>query len=323
MRAVAGSGRWVWGVSGVVTTAVLAVPLTLLIGRAGTPENAFSAFPQHVVSRTVTIPQVITGMTVDSYGGPVQVQSGDVSRVQVTERLMYGSATKPPTATKLPTVTQTVSGGHLTLADPECADSGCEVAFTVTTPADVTATVSSRGGPVAVSGVKAAIVDSGSGLVSAQQISGPLTISSDGGPILVDGVGGTLNADSGGGSATVQDITAANVSVTTESGPALVSFAAAPKSVAIRSGGGPARLDVPGGPYALTADSGGGPESVEIATDPSAHRSITITSGGGSLLVEPEDGAGFKALVPALPRGPLVPALLKEAPVPGLRMSAG
>jgi hypothetical protein len=42
---------------------------------------------------------------------------------------------------------------------------------------------------------------------------------------------------------------------------------------------------VPGGPYALNADSDGGPESVGIATGPSASRSLTVTSSGGSLLV--------------------------------------
>jgi hypothetical protein len=295
MRTVAAPGRWVWGVSGVATAAVLAVPLALLIGGAGTPANANGAFPRNVVSRRVTIPQVITGMTVDSYGAPVQVRSGDVSRVHVTEWLMYSSGKFDP-ARKWPAVTQTVSGGHLTLADPACADSGCEVAFMVTTPADVTATVSSSGGPVTVSGVKAATLDSGGGTVSARQISGPLTISSDSGPILVDGVAGTLNADSGGGLAALQDITAANVSVSTKGGPALVSFAAAPKSVTIRSGGGTARLDVPGGPYALTADSGGGPENVQIATDPAARGSINITSDGGPLWIGPENGAGFGPL---------------------------
>jgi hypothetical protein len=313
MRAVAAPGRWVWGVSGVVTTAVLAVPLTLLIGRAGTPGNVYSMVPRNVVSRTVTIPQVITGMTVDSYGAPVQVRSGDVSRVQVTERLIYSPTGKLPAMPAMPAVTQTVSGGHLTLADPACADSGCEVAFTVTTPADVTATVSSSGGPVMVSGVKAAIVDSGGGLVDVQRINGPLTINSDGGPILADGVAGTLNADSGGGSATVRDITAANASVSTAGGPALVSFATAPKSVTIRSGGGAVQLDVPGGPYALTADSGGSPEIIGIATDPTARRSITITSDGGPLVIGPEDGAGFETPIPVLPKGLLVPVLPKSA----------
>jgi hypothetical protein len=296
MRTVAASGRRVWGVSGVVTAAVLAVPLALLIGRAGTPENRIGMFPRGVVSRMVTIPQVITGMTVDSYGAPVQVRSGDVSRVQVTEWLGYGAAEK------LPAVAQTVSGGHLTLADPACADSGCEVVFTITTPADVTATVSSGGGPVTVSGVEAATVDSGGGPVTAQQISGPLTIKSDGGRILAYGVAGPLNADSGGGLAAARDIIAANVSVSTEGGPALVSFAAAPESVTIRSGGGTARLDVPGGPYALTADSGSGAEIVRIATNPAARRSITIISDGGPLVIGPENGAGFGTSVPVLPK---------------------
>ena len=314
MRAVAGSGRWVWGLSGGVTAAVLVVPLALLIGRAGTPVNAISVFPQHVVSNTVTIPQVITGMTVDSYGAQVQVQSGDVSRIQVTERLMYNSAGEPPA------VTQSVSGGRLTLADPACGQSDCEVAFMITTPADVTVTVSSSGGPVMVSGVKAAILDSGGGSVIAQQISGPLTISSHGGPIQADGVAGTLNADSGGGLATLWNITAANVSVSTEGGPALVRFAAAPKSVAIHSGGGEARLDVPGGPYALTADSGGGPENIGIATDPAAHRSITITTDGGPLRIEPggKDGGPLR-IEPGEKAGfgppPPVPVLPKPVPV--------
>jgi hypothetical protein len=290
MRAVAAPGRRVWGVSGAVTAAVLAVPLALLIGRAGTPGNVNSVLSPRIVGHPVIIPQVVTGMTVDSYGAPVQVRSGDVSRVQVTERFMPGSAGEPPA------VTQAVSGGHLTLADPACAHSGCEVAFAITTPADVTVTVSSSGGPVMVYGVKAAILDSGGGPVRAQQIGGPLTISSHDGPILVDGVAGTLNADSGGGSAAMRDITAANVSVSTEGGPALVRFAAAPKSVAIRSGGGTARLEVPGGPYALTADSGGGPEIVGIATDSTARRSITITSGGGPLWIEPEEQAGYGPL---------------------------
>jgi hypothetical protein len=58
---------------------------------------------------------------------------------------------------------------------------------------------------------------------------------------------------------------------------------------------------VPGGPYALTADSGGGPEIVQIATDPAAHSSITITSGGGPLRIGPEDGAGFGPLSSPLP----------------------
>jgi hypothetical protein len=44
---------------------------------------------------------------------------------------------------------------------------------------------------------------------------------------------------------------------------------------------------VPGGSYALDTDSDGGPQSVRVAADPSASRSLTVTSGGGPLTVGP------------------------------------
>jgi len=71
-------------------------------------------------------------------------------------------------------------------------------------------------------------------------------------------------------------------------GDASVAFSAAPDSVTMSTDGGAARLAVPGGPYAVNATTdGGGPQSVGIATDPAAHRSITVISGGGSLEIEP------------------------------------
>ncbi len=49
-----------------------------------------------------------------------------------------------------------------------------------------------------------------------------------------------------------------------------------------------AQLTVPRGPYALTVDSGGGPQpSIGIPADPQAHRSVTVSSGGGSLSITP------------------------------------
>ena len=89
-----------------------------------------------------------------------------------------------------------------------------------------------------------------------------------GGPVQVNGRVDSLQAYSDGGSATI-------------------TLSAPPAAVTINSDGGPATLRVPGGPYALLADSDGGPEMVYIATSPSAQRSITVTSGGGSLQISP------------------------------------
>ena len=285
MRAVArpgrwASGRWVWGLSGLVTAAVLGVPLAHLITGVGDPQNAF-ARPQHVVTRTETVAQPVTSLVVRSYGGRVQVAAGQVSRVQVTETIMYDSGNTPPA------VMQSVSGVRLVLSDPACGNSPCTVDFSVTVPPGVTATVSTGGGPVTVSGTAGANLDSAGGPARATLIGGPLTVVTGGGPLALRGVAGPLHADTRGGTLLAQDITAATATITTGGGDATVVFSAAPKSVKLSTDGGTAVLAVSGGPYAVTADSGGGPESLGIATDPAARPTLTVSSGGGPLRIEP------------------------------------
>jgi hypothetical protein len=268
MRAVAGpgpgsrwaSGRWVWGLSGLVTAAVLGVPLTHLITGVGDPQGAV---PQNVVTRTETVPQPVTSLVVNSYGGQVQVASGPVSRVQVTETIMYDEQARPPA------VLQSVADGRLALSSRACASTGCSVDFRMTVPPGVTVAVSAGGGQVTVSGTAGADLDSGGGPTTATQIGGPLTVVTDGGTLIA------------------RDIAGATATIVTGGGDATVAFSTAPKSVKLSTDGGTAVLAVPGGPYAVTADSGGGPESLGIATDPAARPTLTVSSGGGPLRIEP------------------------------------
>jgi hypothetical protein len=144
----------------------------------------------------------VTSLTVQSYGGSVQITGAPVDRVQITETLMYDAPTgnlsavpqsasaspvsaSPAAAPGVPAVVQSVSGGHLSLGDPECASSDCSVSFAVTVPSDVTVTVSTEGGSISVSGVAGANLDSGGGKVRATGIGGPLTVRTDGGPLVV------------------------------------------------------------------------------------------------------------------------------------------
>jgi hypothetical protein len=297
-----GSGRrvrggWVWGVSGVATAALIAAPAAVFTARADTH---WSGAGQHAktTTRTFTMPQRVNAVTVDSYGGPVQIAARAVSRVKVTETIAYDKkAGGPPAVTD--SVSDSVSGRRLTLADPACGPGDCTVTFTVTVPRGTQSAVSSAGGPVFVSGTAARTdIDSGGGMVNASQLGGPLTVSTDDGLLLIDGLAGTLSADSGGGFVDAQNLTSAGATVTTEGGPAVLGFAATPLTVTVRSGGGTARLGVPGGPYALTADSGGGPESVGIPTDPAAGRSLAVSTDGGTLLIAPA--------VAGVPGGPIV-----------------
>ena len=326
MRAVATRGRWIWGLSGLATTAVLVVPGIRLITSAGQPEQAQ---PQATATRTVTVPQPVTSVIVQSYGGPVQVTAAPVRHVQITEVIMYdsqaggaisvsaepaspnsaspagapsapgGPLSAPPAVAPSapggplsapPAVAQSVSSGHLSLAALACASSDCSVSFAITVPSDVTATVTTQGGAVSVSGIAGANLDSGGGPVNATEIDGPLTVVTGGGSLLLDGLAGPLRADTGGGPLAAQGVAAATATVTTGGGDARLAFSAAPDSVTVSTDGGDTQLAVPGGPYALTADSGGGPQSVGIATDPAAHPSITVISGGGALLIEPPAG---------------------------------
>jgi len=279
MRAVAGRGRWVWGVSGVVTAAVLAIPGARLITSAGDTRHVQ---PQGTVTRTLTVTQPVTSLTVQSYGGPVQVTTGSSRRVRVTETLMYDKQAGGP-----PAVTEAVSGGHLMLADPACSLSDCTVSFAVTVPPGVTVTAMTDGGPLTVTGTAGANLDSGGGPVTATRIGGSLTVSTGGGPLLLNGLAGPLHADTDGGPLTARGVDAVAATVSTDSGDAQIAFSAALDAVTVTTNGGLAAVNVPGGPYALAADSGGGPESVGIATDPAAPRLITVSSGGGPLQIEP------------------------------------
>ncbi len=282
MRAVADRSRRFWALSGLITAAALAVPGANFVATAGDASNPPSAAPVSM-TRTVTVPQPVTSVTVLSYGAPVQVTAGSVRRVRATE-----TASVPPDIGPV-SVTQSVAGGRLILADPACSSSGlpCSVSFTLVVPSGVTVTAVTDGGPLTVSGVAGADLDSGGGSVSATRIAGPLTVRTSGGPLLIDGLTGPLDADTSSGPVAAQGLGSATASITTDGGNAQIAFTAAPDSLTVSTDGGQATLTIPGGPYALTADTNGGPESVRIPTDPAAQRLITVSTGSGPLQIGP------------------------------------
>jgi Putative adhesin len=347
-------GRWIWAVSGLATITVLAVSGTHLITTAGAPAGG----PQQesaVPSRSITITQPVTSLNIESYGAPIVVTGGPVKHVQVSETITFATMDGPPV------VTQSVSHGLLTLTAPGCAGSPCSVGFTVTVPKDVAVTAQSDDGPLTVSGVAAANLDSGGGPARVSDVSGQLTVSTEDGPLIVSGVAdanldsgggpvqvrdvrgpltvntengnlvvtgltGPLDADTGGGALLARDVAAVTATVSTEggnadiaftNGPQLVSvdsgggtarvaFAGAPQSVSITAEGGDALLTVPGGPYAVTAQSEGGPQYVDISANPTAHRSITVDSGGGLLSIQSGTGPGTQpgGKLPHQPKNP-------------------
>jgi hypothetical protein len=279
MHPVVPPGRRIWGLVGLAVTVSLAIPGGWLITGAG-------ARPQptllDTLTRVVTVPQTVTTVDVQSYGAPVQVTAGPVNRIRVTEAISYA-----PRQGVLPAVTQSVSGGILTLAEPVCTQIDCTVVFTVTVPPGVAVAADTEGGALTVSGVAGATLDSGGGPVTATGISRHLVVSARGGYVVIRGLTGPLVADTGGGTLLAQSISSATATIITGGGQAQLGFSARPDGVFVSTDGGPATLNVPNGPYALAASTYGGSEAVGIATDPAAGRSITVTTGGGSLRIEP------------------------------------
>jgi hypothetical protein len=286
MRPVAGVGRWAWGLCGLVTATAIAVPGTLLILSAGEPTPARAApapaarpVVAQSMTRTATVPQPVTSLNVLDYGGLIQVTAAAVSHVEVTETIAYFG--RPPA------VAQSVSGGLLSLADPACANLSCSVSFAVKVPSGVS--VTAAGGPMFISGTAGANLDSDGASVSAANIHGPLTVSTHGGLLQISGLTGPLRADTGGGPVVASGLTAATATVATGDGPAQIVFATAPESVTVSTVRGSVSLTVPGGPYALTANSDGATQIIGIATSSAADRSITVSTGGGQLVISSRD----------------------------------
>jgi hypothetical protein len=284
MRAVARAGRWAWVLCGLATAAALAVAGTRLIVSAGVRPVPARAFTRHaprqmlarILTRTVTVRQPVTSLNVQGYApGMIEVKAAPVTHVQVTETIIWSASP--------PTVVQSVSGGRLSLADPACANGSCSVNFVVEVPSGVA--VTAVGGPLSISGTSGANLDSEGAPVSATNIHGPLNVSTHGGLLQINGLTGPLHADTGGGPVVADRVTAATAVVTTSRGPAQIAFSAAPTSVTVSTGGGLVELGVPGGPYALTTNSDGAAQTIGIATSSAAQRSITITTGGGPLII--------------------------------------
>ena len=299
MRPVARVSRWAWGLCGLATAAALVVPGTRLIVSAGVRQAPARTFTRHpppqlaarMLTRTVTVPQRVTSLNVQGYApGLIQVEAAPVTHVQITEMIIWSASP--------PAVVQSVSGGHLSLSDPACANDSCSVSFVVMVPPGVT--VTAVGGPLSVSGTSGANLDSEGAPVSVTDIHGPLNVSTHGGLLQINGLTGPLHANTGGGQVVADRVTAATAVVTTGSGPVQMAFSAAPTAVTVTTTGGLVELSVPGGPYALTTNSDGAAQTIGIATSSVARRSITITTSGGPLIIGSGKIPGFYGPPPAL-----------------------
>jgi hypothetical protein len=246
----AARGRWIWTLTGLATTGLLAWPVLVLILNAGNSGQGEFVTAAPVATRTITVTQSVTSLSVNSYGAPIQITAGPVHSITVHEAISYSG---PGQASA---VTDSVSHGRLTLAAPVCADTGCSVGFTVTVPPSVAVTADSENGGIAVAGVAGANLDSDGGNVQASHIHGPLSISSEDGGITVSDVDspGGANLDSGGGPVQASHIDGP-LTIASEDGDIAVSDVTAP-GLNLDSGGGAIQVARVAGPLTIASEDG-------------------------------------------------------------------
>jgi hypothetical protein len=277
-------GRWIWTLSGVATVAFLAVfGSWAFIKAGGTPGGPppLSAIP----TRTVTVSQPVTSVSVTSYGAPIRLARGPVSQVTVVEGITFEDKGAPPV------VTATVSHGTLTLAAPSCETTGCSVRFQVTVPTSVAVNASSEGGEISVADATTANLESGGGPVTATGTAGALTVTSEGGSITATGAD-SADLDSGGGpimASAVSGVVTANAdggSITTH-GTGTVSLDSGGGPIIATAVSGTVTANANGGSITVTGstganlDTGGGPAVVRAVNGP-----LTAYTEGGELEVD-------------------------------------
>jgi hypothetical protein len=253
------------------------------------------------VGFTVTVPSGVP-VTGDSEGGSVTVSGAAGATVDSDGGPVQATGIDGP-------LNVTSAGGNVTIShatDGASLDSGGGQvqASRISGPL----TVDTEGGDALVTdAVGSEDLNSGGGRIDVARIGGPLTLGTDGGSAMVESLTGNLHASTGGGPLEATEVAATdatvttdggwaelalisapnNVLVSTDGGQASVLIGGAPGAVVIATDGGPAILHVPGGTYALTTASDGGPQHVAFAANPGAHRSISVSTGGGPLSIEP------------------------------------
>ncbi|MGW0807934.1 DUF4097 family beta strand repeat-containing protein [Nonomuraea sp. NPDC002799] len=191
----------------------------------------------------------VTALRVEADSGTIEVVESDRRGVHVSERLTW-SKDKPKTR-------HAVQGGTLALAfecpatwGPGAIGMSCDVSYQVEVPKGLRVNVRSD-----------------SGTLTLKNLSGALDATTDSGTIEASG------------------LTGKQVVTHTDSGDMTLTFTGQPDKVSTTTDSGSTAIHVPEGPYHVVTKTDSGGRNVKVADDPSAQRSITLSSDSGDLEV--------------------------------------
>ncbi len=158
------------------------------------------------------------------------------------------------------------------LVGPNCFWAGnCGAELTLTTPAG-----------------EAVRATSGSGNVSARNLTGALDLEDASGDIVLNYVSGPLVLSASSGDITGTDISASKVKANDSSGDVDLSFDRAPHDVDVSDASGDISVAVPANvSYAVVAKADSGSSNVNVPTNPLSHNVIHLSDDSGDINVVP------------------------------------
>lgn len=245
-----------------------------------------------------TWPGTIRQVVVDAGPGDVSVVGSDRPDVFALWQQRY-SLVKPR-------IEHEVRGDVLALRSRCPATSfRCAVVFGAQLPRATAVSLRSGSAPLTVSGISGGVqASSRSGAVTVQDVDGPVRIDGGSGKLSLQHVSGAISARTGSGAVDLNDVNgraevttgagtitsnASRMTVFTagsDSGWVTAGFTAPPQRVEIHSSSGAVTLQLPKGRYRLSLHAPPGKVSLSgISNDPTATRTITVTSGASVALV--------------------------------------
>ncbi|GHI04062.1 hypothetical protein AQI88_07740 [Streptomyces cellostaticus] len=203
-----------------------------------------------------TVKEAVTSIEVTgARRGSIDIKTGNGPGVTIHRTIHYRDSARPKP-------TEQVNDGVLTFTN---GCDNCYIDYELTVPTSAKVKLSNSSGRITVAGVAAADIQTSSGDVRAEEISGPLKVETSSGSITGSGLSGP-SAD-----------------VRSSSGTAHLDFRKAPRSVTTDTGSGSMTLKVPGGTYKVAVATTSGKREVKVPNDPSATATLTAKASSGDV----------------------------------------
>jgi hypothetical protein len=203
-------------------------------------------------------------VTVGVGNGDITVSPGAGKRAVITGRVNY-SLFRPDVKWE-----HTATGAFL--QGPNCFWAGdCGAELTLAVPAG-----------------EAVRASSGSGDVTAGNLTGALNLDASSGDVLLGHLSGALILTDGSGDISGSDISSNKVQANDSSGDVDLSFDHVPQDVVISDGSGDITVAVPGNvSYAVVASASSGSTNIAVPTNPRSHNVIHLSDASGDINVVP------------------------------------